>query len=227
MTELDWETGFVKSQDAWRLVAPDFELDLGLTRWLELGVDGAYAFEGAPGAPFSFDHAAPDPLWPGLKIGFLDIEDNEGGRSYALGTQLGPKLPTFPGAHGWGFEGVLLAGARVGSTDLGFNLGGFVDPAPADGPRAVGIESSVAWDHDLDASGTWSVGGELAGVVFTSSDPTQLQAGFGPSFAATSWLDLSVTGLLGFLPGGDRYGLLLGIAPHLPLWKSPSAAQAL
>lgn len=157
MTELDLETGFVRSQDAWRLVAPDFELDLGLTRWLELGVDGAYAFEGKPGAGFSFDHASPDPLWTAAKIGFLDIADNEGGRTYALGTQLGPKLPTFSGGRGVGFEGVLLAGAHLGATQLGFNIGAFVDPRPADGARAVGFEASVAWDHDLDASGTWAL----------------------------------------------------------------------
>lgn len=218
-TELDLETGFVRSQDAWRLVAPDFELDLGLTSWLELGIDGAYAFEGKPGAPFSFDHAAPDPLWPALKVGFLDIEDNESGRTYALGAQVGPKLPTFPGGRGLGIEGVLLAGAHLGFNDFGLNLGGFVDPRPQDAPRPSGFEASLAWERDLDAKGTWSLGGEVGSVVFTSSDPTQLQAAFGPSYAAASWLDLSVTGLLGFLPGGDRYGLLLGFAPHLPLWK--------
>jgi hypothetical protein len=220
VTELDLETGFVRSQDAWRLVAPDFELDLGLTKWLELGIDGAYAFEGKPGEPFSFDHAAPDPLWPGLKIGFLDIQDRASGSTYALGTQVGPKLPTFAGAHGLGFEGVLLAGAHVGASNWGVNLGYFVDPQPSDGPRASGVEASLAWDRDLDARGTWSIGGELGSVVFISSDPTQLQVGFGPSYAATDWLDVSITGLLGFLPAGDRYGLLLGVAPHLPLWKA-------
>lgn len=224
--ELDLETGFVRSQDAWRLAAPDFELDIGLTRWLELGVDGAYAFEGKPGKPFSFDHAAPDPLWPAAKIGFLDIDDNEAGRNYALGTQLGPKLPTFAGGHGVGLEGVLLAGARVGHTELGFNLGGFVDPAPSAGPRATGFEASFAWDHGLGAPGTWAIGGELSGVLFTSHDPTQLQVGFGPSYTANEWLDLSVTGLLGFLPGGDRYGLIFGFAPHVPLWTTaPRAAE--
>lgn len=219
-TELDLETGFVRGPDAWRLVAPDFELDIGITRWLELGVDGAYALEGTPGESFTFDHSAPDPLWPAAKLGFLDIDDNEAGRSYALGTQIGPKLPTFPSGHGLGFEGVLLAGARLGRSDFGFNLGGFVDPAPADGSRPAGIESSLARDHDLDANGTWSVGGELAGVVFTSNDPSQLQVAFGPSLAASEWLDLSLTGMLGFVPGGDRYGMVFGFAPHLPIWKT-------
>lgn len=220
MTELDLETGFVRGPDAWRLVAPDFELDLGLTKWLELGIDGAYAIEGAPGESYSFDHSAPDPLWPALKIGFLDVDDNESGRAFALGTQLGPKLPTFPGGHGIGFEGLLLAGTRLGHSDISLNVGGLVDPAPAVGPRPVGFEASVSFDRDLDTQGTWTVGGVLSSVVFTSPDPAQLQVAFGPTYAAASWLDLSVTGILGFLPGGDKYGALFGFAPHLPLWKA-------
>ena len=215
--ELDLEAGLVREQDASRLVAPDFELDLGITRWLELGVDGAYAIEGEPGAPFSFDHAAPDPLWPAVKLGVLDISDEAVRRTFALGTQLGPKLPTFPGARGVGFEGLLLAGAHSGPSSFGFNLGGFIDPRPADGPRAAGLEAGLTWDRDLDADGKWALSGELAGVIFTSHDPAQLQLGFGPSWAATSWLDVSVTGLIGFLPGGDRYGLLIGLAPHFDL----------
>src|SRR5260221_7205267 len=109
-TELDLQFGVVRSQDPWRVVAPDFELDLGLTQWLELDVDGAYAVEGAPGKPFSFDHAAPDPLWPSLKLGILDIADEEAACMYAFGAQLGPKLPTYPGSRGVGAEGLLLAG---------------------------------------------------------------------------------------------------------------------
>jgi hypothetical protein len=57
-------------------------------------------------------------------------------------------------------------------------------------------------------------------VVFASADPNQVQLGFGPTYAAASWLDLSVTGMLGFLPGGDHYGVVLGFAPHLPIWKA-------
>jgi hypothetical protein len=218
-TELDVEFGSVHGQDAWRIVAPDFELDLGLTPWLEIDVDGAYAVEGAPGKPYTFDHAAPDPLWPSFKLGLVDWEDKRMKRTYGLGLQFGPKLPTFSGGDGVGVEGLLLGGLALGGTRLALNMGGFADPAP-DGksPRPVGIENGIDWEQDLDKDGTYALGGELSSVVFFSSDPAQLQATFGGTYAATAWLDLSMTGLMGFLPGSDRYGLMLGFAPHLALW---------
>jgi len=224
-TELDLETGFVRSQGPWRLVAPDFELDLGLTPWLELDVDGAYAIEGAPDKPFSFDHAAPDPLWPSLKVGLLDLVDEEQTSTYAVGAQLGPKLAVFPSKQPLGVEGLLLGGVSFGGTRLALNLGGFVDPSPdLDSPHPIGIESGFDWEHDLDAAARYMIGGELSSVVFVSDDPAQLHLTFGPSYAATEWLDLSITGLVGFLPGSDRYGLTLGVAPHLPLWKGRQPA---
>lgn len=217
-TELDLETGFFRSDDTWRLVAPDFELDLGLTNWLELGVDGAFSIEGAPGRPFSFDHVAPDPLWPALKLGLLGAIDDEG-RSYAIGAQVGPKLAT-AAMHGVGFEGLLLAGAHAGRSDALLNFGGFTDPAPDGGSRPIGFETSLAWSQDLDASGTYSLNCGLSAVVFTSADTAQLQATFGPTYSASEWLDVSVTALVGFLSGGDRFGVSLGVAPHLPIWKT-------
>src|SRR5690242_17343954 len=52
--ELDLQFGPLRGPDAWRVVLPDFELDLGLTSNVELGLDGAYAVEGAAGHGFSF-----------------------------------------------------------------------------------------------------------------------------------------------------------------------------
>jgi hypothetical protein len=219
--ELDLQTGMVRGPDPWRVVAPDFELDLGLASWLELDVDGAYAIEGAPGKPFRFDHAAPDPLWLSCKLGLLDLVDEDGSKSYAVGAQVGPKLPTFPGGHGIGVEALLLGGLSMGTTQFAFNLGGFVDPAPdALGGRPVAVESGVSWDQDLDAAGRYSLSTDVSAVVFASGDPTQLQAAFGPTVSVTPWLDLSLTGLLGLLPGNDRYGLLFGFSPHFGVLRS-------
>lgn len=224
-TELDLETGLVRSQGPWRVPAPDFELDLGVAPWLELDVDGAYALEGAPDKPFSFDHAAPDPLWPSVKVGLLDLVDDENSRTYAIGAQLGPKLAMFPSRTPLGIEGLLLGGVSFGGTRLVLNLGGFVDPSPdPESPQPVGVETGFDWEHDLDAAGRYMIGGELASVVFKTNDPAQLQLTFGPTYGATEWLDLSITGLVGFLPGSDRYGLTFGVAPHLPLWRKPQAA---
>jgi hypothetical protein len=217
--ELDLQFGFVRSQDPWRLVAPDYELDLGLTDWLELDADGAYAAEGAPGKSFSFDHLAVDPLWVSLKAGLLDIADQSAGRDYAFGLQLGPKFPNFAGGRGVGVEGLLLAGAKQGRTTLSLNLGGLIDPSPTPGaPRPVAFEGGIACDQDLDATGTWGLGGQLSSVIFASHDPAQLQVAFGPTYSPSKYLDLSLTALAGFLPGSDRYGVLAGVSPHVPLW---------
>jgi hypothetical protein len=52
-----------------------------------------------------------------------------------------------------------------------------------------------------------------------SSDPDQLQATLGFVWSVRPTLDLSLTGLVGSLSGGDRYGLLFGISPKVRLFK--------
>lgn len=221
--QLDLETGFVRGRDAWRLVAPDFDLDVGLATWLEVGVNGGYAVEGEAGKPFSLDHSASDPLWISCKLGLVDVVDEEASRTYALGLQLGPKLPTFPGGHGVGAEALLLGGIGLGATTLSFNLGGFVDPAPGGvSQRPIAFESGITWDQDLDRAGRYSLSTDLSGVVYAHHEPTELQASFGPVVAVASWLDLSLTGVLGLLPSGDRYGALLGFSPHFGVWQPAS-----
>ena len=60
---------------------------------------------------------------------------------------------------------------------------------------------------------------ELSAVRFLSDDPAQLLATVGATWSATSSLDLSLVGLVGFLNGSDRYGLLLGVSPKFQLFK--------
>jgi len=102
VAEIDVQMGAIRSQGPWRAVMPDFELDVGLLPGLELDLDGAYAIEGPATGPFSFDHAAPDSLWPCAKIGLYDAHDGPSGRGLAVGVQVGPKLPVASGAHGIG-----------------------------------------------------------------------------------------------------------------------------
>jgi len=47
-TELDLEIGHMRGQDAARVITPDFEVDLGLAKWLEIDVDGALVFGFSP-----------------------------------------------------------------------------------------------------------------------------------------------------------------------------------
>jgi hypothetical protein len=218
VAEIDLQAGYVQGPSAGRVMVPDFELDLGLTSTIELDVDGAYAVEGASNAPFSFDHPAPDSLWTALKIGVLSVDGEVSGGG--LGIQVGPKLPVAPGSHGLGGEGLVLIGLRRGQAHLVLNLGGFVDPTPtASSTRPRGLEGGLDLDLDLDRENHFSLQGELGGVHFFSSDPHQLTATLGLAWSPRDTLEISLTALVGLLPGSDRYGLLLGFSPKLALWR--------
>jgi hypothetical protein len=219
VAEIDLQLGFVRSQGPWRLVIPDFELDLGFLPWLELDLDGAYALEGPADAPFSLDHAAPDALWPSVKLGLYDSHDSDAKTGRAIGAQLGPKLPVASGSHGVGFEGLALLGGSLRRLQLVLNIGGFVDPAPdALSGRPIGIETGVDMQLKLDDVDRFSLTGEISGVYFLTPDPDQFLVTGGFTWSVLSNLDLSIVGLYGLLPGSDRYGVLLGISPKFRMF---------
>ncbi|HTJ43902.1 MAG TPA: hypothetical protein VL463_17470 [Kofleriaceae bacterium] len=90
-------------------------LDIDVHRF-ELDLDGAYAIEGVdPGTagPSIFDHAAPDNLWLSAKLGIADWHAASDD-AWAVGAQLGPKLPAANGTHGVGVEGILLVARMKG-----------------------------------------------------------------------------------------------------------------
>ncbi len=217
--DIDVQTGVIRSQGPARVVIPDFELDFGILPNLELDIDGAYAIEGPATGPFSFDHPAPDSLWVGAKVGLFDWTDDEAKSSWAVGLQIGPKLPTASGSHGIGGEALLLIGHAFYKTHLVLNAGAFADPFPdATSKRPIGLELGLDLDQDLDKAGRFSLTGELSGVRFVSGDAPQLLATTGIQFSATENLDLSLVVLVGFLEGSDRYGALLGVSPKLHLF---------
>jgi hypothetical protein len=217
--EGDFQFGVARGEDAWRLIVPDFELDLGLWDFLELDIDSAYAIEGRNSAPFSFDHPAPDSLWIATKLGFFDSRDEGSESAFALGLQIGPKLPTAPAAHGVGAEALVLAGTNLKRTHLVWNAGGFIDPAPDNNPaRPRGLEAGVDAEIDLDAKGHVSVIGSLALVHFFSKDSDQLVTTLGMNWAVIDALEVSLVGLVGVLAGGDRFAILLGLTPKLKLF---------
>lgn len=218
---VDEQVGALRSVGPWRLVFSDFELTLGVLKNVELSVDSAYAVEGPTAGPYRFDHAAPDITWVSARVGLLDYADDDGS-SWAFGVRLGPKLPTVRGARGVGCEGLLLLERTLTRTKLTVNAGGLVDPAPAAGearPRAG--EGSIGVTEDLDAHGRYSLGAEIAGVHFISADRDQLLLSGSFAFSPRPGFELSVTDLIGFLPGSDRYGLLLGASFEVPLWRAP------
>lgn len=220
VAEVDLEFGAVRSPGPWRFVIPDFELDFGIYHNVELDLDGAYAIEGPDTGAFAFDHAVPDSLWPSLKIGIWDDHDDETKRAQAIGIQIGPKLPVAHLSHGIGAEGLLVLGGSLQGVNAVLNLGGFIEPRQ-DGVtyRQMGVETGIDLQVQLDAQNRFQWTAELATAYFISPDPNQLHATTGITWSASPNLDLSVVGVLGFLAGDDRYGILFGIEPKLRMFE--------
>jgi hypothetical protein len=217
MAELDMQFGLVRGEDAYRVSAPDFELDLGLLSNLELDIDGEFAVAGPDTGEFTFDRTAPDNLWTSLKLGLLDVGDDAG--AWTAGIQLGPKLPLAHGNMGVGVEGLVLIGWRIRQTQLVLNLGGLLDPIPDPSmPRPAAFEGGLGIARPLDADQRWTLTGEISGVRYVSPDNDQLNFTIGVTWSPTDTLDVSVMALGGVLSGGDRWGLLIGISPKAQLW---------
>lgn len=218
--EADLQVGLLRTEDgSARLLIPDFELDLGLLPVLELDIDGAYALEGTPEQPFELTHSAPDNLWVALKLGLYDNRDEADQSALAFGAQLGPKFP-IPSAHGVGVEGLLLLGTLYRALQAVWNVGGFVDPSPGgETARPVGLELGVDVELDLDPQQRFALNAGISYVAFASEDANQLVTTAGVTWSPSEMLDVSIIGLVGLLSGGDRYGLLLGIAPKLRLFE--------
>src|SRR5439155_3905073 len=179
----------IRGRHPYRLVVPDFEIDLGVTRQVELDVDGAVAIEDRTGQRFEFDHATPDDLWLSAKVGLLAAQLTPD-VAMGLGVQLGPKLPTAREAEGIGVEGLGLVGLRWRRTQAILNLGGTMDPGVGRAGRPAGLEGGVDLEQGLDAAGVWSVEGELGGVRFLSADADQLTGTAGFAFHPNDRLEI-------------------------------------
>lgn len=217
--ELDTQVGLLRGHDPYRLSIPDFELDLGLTPNVEVDIDGALALEGPDSGALSFARIAPDNLWVAAKIGVWDAHDPDTGLTWAIGLQVGPKLPTARGVHGFGIEGLLLATVHNDSLFLTLSAGGLLDPAGGDSGRPQGVEGGVDLASALDKARKWSLTAEIGGIHFSTDDPNQLAFTTGVAYSPSESVKLSIVVLGGLLPGSDRFGVLLGVSPAFRLWK--------
>lgn len=197
-----------------RLFAPDYEIDIGLTSRVEVGIDGALAVQ--PLRDGQAKLTLGEPLWSSVKLGLLDVHDVGPANAAALGLQLGPRLPLGGGYHGVGYELVTLSALDVAGVRFVFNAGGLVDPAAAGGrtrPHAVvgGVDVIV----NLDVRKRWSFIGELGGGYYFGGAPHQLAATGGVAYDTGS-MQWSLVTLFTLVGPADRVGLLLGMAPR---WK--------
>jgi len=219
--DFDFQMGVIRGRDPWRIIVPDFELNLGILPNLEFDLDGSYSLEGSSSGPFSRPHAAPDALWTSVKLGLKDWHNDALSRAWALGFQVGPKLPAARGSRGIGVEGLVLLGLLAFDSHFVLNAGLLNDPRPtAPESRPFGFECGLDIHVPFDTGDTVAFIGEVSGVHFFSADPHQLSTTAGLSYSPYRYLDLSVVGLAGWLNGSDRYGLLFGVTPKFRWLRS-------
>lgn len=199
-----------------RLVLPDFEFDLGLTPNVEVDIDGAFGFDRYDQPTRRF---VGEPLWTGVKLGFVDMKSDDRRRSFAVGMQLGPRIATAGDDRGVGYGALALIGLNDGSVHTVINAGGFVDPGPeitqGQHKSAVG---GIDFSLDLDARSVWEIDAEFAVAHYFSPDPDEVAGSLGGSLDISKNLELSLTGIAGFLPGYDRFALLMGVTPKVDLF---------
>ena len=216
--DLDLQFGLVRTGRGLHAFAPDLEIDLGIAPGFELDLDGTFMLASGPGGVFPLDTPQYDNLWVSTKVMMFDWADTDRHRALAIGLQQGARLPVSTAGRGVGFEALLLVGVALPRMRLTLNLGGVADPASEDSPPTNALLSGLNASFDMDSKGLLTL--ECAGLVaWSPGRPTDAAVTFGLTYAATQWLDLSITGLTGYLDGGAAYGLLLGISPQIRLWS--------
>ncbi len=189
--ELSLRSGFTR-HGAPALAAPDLEIDLGLLRRLELGVDGQWGVNNA-----GDDWAATDQMW--LSFKHLLYDERLGSTAFALGVQHGPRVAATPTSKGLGYEALAMVGVRREAWQALVSLGCGLDPHDtALGLRPWVVMGSV--DLDWSLSDTWSLEAQLldaqgpgapgwvesAGVAWQTGS-RQLRMGGTTGYAGSQW----------------------------------------
>jgi hypothetical protein len=214
--DLDLQAGPLRGDSSGknRVFLPDFELGLGLLPNVQLEIDGTFSLD-------EFDararHYTSDPLWTAMKLGLFDEHDSRG-RAFAIGIELGPRLPLLD-STGIGYGAVALFGLSNRRLKVVLNAGGLIDPgATLHAPHPTCAVLGLDFNLELDRHHRWSAQSELSASYYLSSDPDELALTLGATHAVSPKLDVSATALIGFLERSDRAGLLLGISPQLDLF---------
>jgi hypothetical protein len=210
--EIDLQFGPQLRPDGNRLYLPDFELDFGLRDDLEIDLDGAFAEEGfdRPSGSRSF---AADPLWTSVKVGLVDISRTDTQR-FALGAQLGPRLPIGKGVAGVGYEALVLAGYTSSELHLVVQGGFVIDPGATQGAgRPTGFVGGVDVSQALGKR--FTVAAEVGTSLYTSHDPHELNVSLGSVFTSSEHSSFSVVVLGSLLERTRALSLLVGFAPKV------------
>ena len=211
MLDFDFQLGMMRGPDySWRTIITDFEIDFGLTRNIELNLDGTYAIRGTSSSPFASPQAVPDALWTSIKMSPFKWG----------GIQLGPKFPVAKPNNGIGMAGLALVGIDVLDLKVVFNTGMLADPRPLPGaPRPVGILAGIDVQKPIDC-GYYTLIGGVSTVRYLTDYPHQLLTTAGFQMTPSKHLNISAVVFGGLLGGGDKYGVLLGLSPKMRIFGS-------
>lgn len=201
--EANWRAGPERRGGASSLVVADLELDYGLARNFEAGLDGQFASDAGQGL------TAHDQMW---LSGKHLIADRRGKTSaVAFGVQHGPRMAVMAQTSGFGYQALALLVARTPRNMLQLAMGGFVDPRDeAAGARPVGAVATVGadvaigedWVLSPSLSAGWTRGsaGEYIGEVELD-------------YGGVDWITLGVAAHGGTAAEGRVVGASLLVAP--------------
>jgi hypothetical protein len=196
--------------DGSRLVVPDFELDIGLLKWLELDIDSAYSLVQLESGEREW---VGEPVWTALRFDLYSWEREETGRTFGVGLQVGPRFPNLRNLGGVGFAGLLLFGGGTRTFHVVANVGGTVELA-----HAFGLIYGVGFQQELSDEHKIALVGQLAAITYFDDSPNQLLLSVGAQKALNEELEVQLVVLGGPAYEGDRIGVLAGATYRHGLW---------
>lgn len=200
-----------------RIIAPDWELNVAVTDRLELGIDGALSLVFGKGLSGSPAQAQADNIWLSAKHLLVDIQQGKHKNAWAIGLQHGPRLPFAPDTYGLGYQVLGLVSRNIDQLRVVLNFGAFADPKVTGlVDRPLGLLAGLDATLLLDAAGIWELDPDLSFARY-SDGTSEASASILPQFRQSVRLDLGVQVLGGWLAGRPGWGAVALFAPNLQL----------
>jgi hypothetical protein len=193
-----------------RLIVPDYELDLALSKRLELDVQGGYALVELGGQK---QEIVGDATWVALRWAPVQLEDKQSGRTFGVGLQLGPRFPGVHNMKAFGLGALALVGAGNKRLHVVLNLGSALD---RDQEWSLAYGADVV--YELSVKAKWRALMQVAGAHFFGDDPDQALLSIGIAHELSDDFELSLLVLTGPVVKGDRFGMTFGMTYDARLW---------
>ena len=201
--ELNLRSAWLATRTGQSVVLPDVELDVGVDRQLELGIDAQAGW-----ATGSDGWAPLDQIW--LSVKHLLVDHHGKGRSWALGLQHGPRVGVLGGSRLLGYQALAMGAIDTRTTHWVVSVGGFVDPQDSTLRRPVG--AVVGLDGAWQFSDDWTLEPSAAATEIWGHG-VDLLAACDVAWAVRDWMTLRGGVLVGRLDGAGTVGVQVGVSP--------------